>query len=156
MHMLSIRGRHNGRAALIPAAIIDAARYRRHRDAAAPVLSGVVAYRALIDTGATSTMISMRVMEEMALEPVTKIPFHSLDGITYRQACLFNVALYDGMRLDDIGRDRPSASRIHICTKLVTGGVLDTGASFDVLIGMDIISTWTLTFSKDGAFEVVL
>lgn len=151
--MPCIRGNHNGRAALIPAAIIDAGKYKRHKEASAPLLTGVKPYRALIDTGATSTMISGRVKDDLSLQPVTAIPFHSLDGLTYRPACLFNVAFYEHLTIENMDQMQQSSSKIHICRKMVTGGLLDNGASFDILIGMDIISTWNMKFSNDGTFE---
>ena len=154
MPMPCIRGNHNGRAARIPVAIVDAARYKRHKEAAAPVLAGVKPYVALIDTGATSTMISGKVVSELSLQPVTAIPYMSLDGLVYRKACLFHVALYESLTVENLQRYGSEPYKIHICRKEIIGGILNDGTSFDVLLGMDIISTWELHFYSDGHFEL--
>ncbi len=65
-----IEGKHYGRAAIIRLAIIDAARHKKHKQSWNPVLDGVLPYSALIDAGATSTMVSRNLVEEMKLQPV--------------------------------------------------------------------------------------
>src|SRR5271156_4765326 len=90
-----IQGNHGGRAALIQVAIIDAARHREHRQSQKPILEGVKPYTALIDTGATSTMITTKVVQELSLEPVGMLQFHGLDGLTWKMGYLFHVAFYD-------------------------------------------------------------
>ena len=75
-----IHGEHNGRAAIIDIAIIDATRHRDHKQSRNPVLSGVRPFKALIDTGATSTMISKRLISELRLEQATVLPYRNKDG----------------------------------------------------------------------------
>ncbi len=43
--------------------------------------------------------------------------------------------------------------RLLVCAKVINGGEITNTPSFDVLIGMDIISTGTLTVSKGGSFS---
>jgi hypothetical protein len=143
-------------------AIIDAARHREHRQSRSPVLEGVSPYDALIDTGASSTMITSKVVRDLKLEPVGKLQFHGLDGRTWKPCYLFHVAFYDTsdndtMRLDDgdqhVFELANPISRIHVCTRAIQGGELPTLPSFDVLLGMDVLATGELWFRKSGDFR---
>ncbi len=160
--MPCIQGKHYGRAALIDVAIIDAARHREHKQSQRPVLAGVKPYTALIDTGATSTMITTKVVQELKLEPVSSLPFYGLDGLTWKMGYLFHVAFYDvldwaGLNLDDgdqhVVELANPLNRLHVCTTAITGGEISRGQSFDVLLGMDIISTGDLYFRKSGDWQ---
>jgi hypothetical protein len=72
-----LHDQHDGRAAIIEVAIVDAARYHGHKESRHPILRGVKPYKALIDTGATTTMITERVVDELHLQPVNKRLWHS-------------------------------------------------------------------------------
>src|ERR1700677_3927017 len=87
-------GTHDGRAAFIEIAIIDAAKYRKHKQSKRPILRGVKPFKALIDTGATTTMITTKVVQELHLQPVTKRLWHSSEGDIWRTAYLFQLAFY--------------------------------------------------------------
>jgi len=41
---------------------------------------------------------------------------------------------------------------MHVCAKVITGGEIEDQDSFDVLLGMDVITTGNLTISVDGTF----
>jgi len=41
---------------------------------------------------------------------------------------------------------------MYVCTKVIVGGEIDNQPSFDILLGMDIISTGTLMIRNDGVF----
>jgi hypothetical protein len=82
--MPSILGVYNGRAAIVTVAIIDAAKYRGYRDSNGSVLTGVAPFKALMDTGATSTMIASRVVAHAGLQQVNKLSFAGLGGLTWR------------------------------------------------------------------------
>jgi hypothetical protein len=142
-----IQGHHNGRAAVTPVTIIDVAKYIEHKTSKSHVLKGAKPFLALIDTGATSTMIAPRVVAALGLEQVNRIRVAGLGGVSSRPAYLFHVAFYDRPPFgpDDI-------SRIHICTREINGGELTDEHSFDVLLGMDILSTGDLHLSTDGSW----
>lgn len=150
-----IQGRHNGRAAYIDIAIVEAARYREHKESRQPVLRGIRPFRALIDTGATSTMITRRVVALLGLQPTTKLRYRNKDGDIWTTAYLFHVVFY-GKTLPmpgDSEEDGESLiSQTHVCTKVITGGEIEDQDSFDVLLGMDVISTGNLTINVDGTF----
>src|ERR1700736_630926 len=63
-----IQGAHDGRAATVTIAIVDAAKFKEHKQSENPVFQGATPCRALIDTGATSTMIARRVVEKTGLQ----------------------------------------------------------------------------------------
>lgn len=43
-------------------------------------------------------------------------------------------------------------NNMHVCAKVITGGEIEDQDSFDVLLGMDVITTGNLTISVDGTF----
>ena len=106
-------------------------------------------YTALVDTGATVTMITSSVAREMGLQPRGKMPMHGISGIQHHNAFLFHVGFAgDPVPLSEVQVVDPDPDKtwykVHLCTKLVMGGELPDNGSFDVLLGMDIISTGTL------------
>jgi hypothetical protein len=149
-----LHGRHEGRQAILEIAIIDAAKHREHKQSSNVVLRGVKPFKALIDTGATTTMITTRVIEELQLQPVNKRLWHTEHGDRWRPAYLFHVAFYgETVAMGDSEEDGASqVNRIHICTKIINGGEINNEPSFDVLLGMDVICTGILTVSHDGTF----
>jgi hypothetical protein len=158
-----IQGKHDGRAAITRVAIIDAARYREYKQFRQIAIKGAKPYSALIDTGATSTMITSRVVQELNLQPVGKLPYHGLDGLTDKIGYLFHLAFYDSSEsflpiFDDGDQHITSADNnrtIHVCTKPVIGAELETLPSFDVLLGMDILTTGDFNMDRRGYFKFV-
>jgi predicted aspartyl protease len=144
-----IQGLHNGRAATIQIAIIDVAKRIEHKESNDPVLKGVKPFRALIDTGATSTMIASRVVAQLGLQQVNKLPFDGMGGISWRRAYLFHVAFYEAPPSEDSAL----VSKIHICRKTINGGELSDEHTFDVLLGMDILTTGHFRVDRDGTFS---
>jgi gag-polyprotein putative aspartyl protease len=148
-------GSHDGRAAFIEVAIIDAAAYHQHKQSGRPFLRDVKPFKALIDTGATTTMVTHKVIREMGLIPVNKRLWHSSDGEVWRTAYLFQVAFYgETIPIGDSEEDGISAiSNLHVCKSVINGGGIDDEPSWDVLLGMDIISTGILTIDKGGSYS---
>ena len=79
-------------------------------------------FRAIWDTGATSTVITPKVVSDLNLKPVTKADAKTAGGSIRADVCLVNLTLPNGVRV--IG--------ISACVLPVTDG--------DALIGMDIIA----------------
>lgn len=102
-------------------------------------------------------MITSRVVSELNLEIVNKKLFRIADrGEDWRPAYLFYVAFFGAAVADgDSEEDGVSTlvNRIYRCTKEINGGAIKDEDSFDVLLGMDIISTGTLTIAADGMFR---
>ena len=143
-----IQGAHNGRAAVTTIAIIDAAQYSEHKTSNESILKGAVPFKALIDTGATSTMISRRVVTRLNLQPVTKLKFSGLGGDTWRNGYLFHIAFY----ISPPSRNTET-SKIQILKNVINGGELTDEYTFDVLLGMDVLTTGDLHIAKDGTFR---
>ena len=146
--MPSIQGIHNGKAVIVTIAIIDAAKYKEHKEAGAPIIKGVQPLRALVDTGATSSMIATRVVTQLGLQQVTKRQYACLGGVIWRPAYLFHVAFYE-----ETPGQIETPSKIHTYRKAIIGGELSDEPSFDVLLGMDILATGDLHVGKDGTFS---
>lgn len=146
--MPSIQGNHNGKAAIIMVAIIDCARYEAYKETGTPILTGVTPLRALVDTGASKTMIATHVAAQLGLQPVNKLQFGGLGGVTWRPGYLFHVAFY---------AETPDASnapsKIHIYRRIINGGELSDEHTFDVLLGMDLLTTGKLIIDRNGTFS---
>lgn len=162
--MRYIQGRHNGRAAIVQVAIIDAAKYREHKQSQKPLLTGTTSYSALIDTGATRTMISRKIVEELSLAPVSKEQFHGVSGPVQVLTYLYHVAFYDTTFKNSLHGDdgdqhmaehqSPAVNKLLVYTKTISGGEMAGKQSFDVLLGMDVITTGCLIVDKDGTFSL--
>ena len=108
-------------------------------------------FRALIDTGAQKTMISPTVVRRLNLTPRGKILVSGVGPTAhYHNGYFFHVAFI--VPLVSPGAAIPSGgavsvpAMVHINTQVVYGGEIhSTGGTFDVLLGMDILSTGLLT-----------
>ena len=89
-----VNGRHDGRTVITPVAIIDVSKREQQRKSREELLEGVNPYKALIDTGATSTMLSNKVISDLGLIPVGIAKFQGIHGVRTRVVYLFRVAFY--------------------------------------------------------------
>lgn len=80
-------------------------------------------YTAIWDTGATNTVVSNRVVEEMKLVPVGKVEVSTANGKTLTNKYIVTLELPNHLTINDIE---------------VTGGNL--GDNVNLLLGMDIIT----------------
>jgi hypothetical protein len=108
-------------------------------------------YRGLIDTGAQSTCISRKVVEELQLAPIGRIPIRGVSGIRDHNFYLFRV----GFEFEAPSR-QPGVKQVtvHIVESPITA--VELGAEdgdFDVLLGMDIIGLGSLKIDGDGSFS---
>ncbi|MSP03157.1 MAG: hypothetical protein EXR07_19235 [Acetobacteraceae bacterium] len=142
--MPSIQGKHNGRAAIVTLAIIDAANYRNHRASGQQVLKGAVPFQALIDTGATKTMIATRVVTRLNLQLVNKLDFVAMGGISRGNGYLFHVGFYQSPPVSET-----ETSNMRVFTRAINGGELSDENTFDVVPGMDVITSGRLSIDKD-------
>ena len=89
-------------------------------------------YTALWDTGATGTVITERVVNELGLEPITRTIVYNAGGSRTSGVYLVNVKL---------------PNNVGIANVRVTDGVL---GEIDVLVGMDIISKGDFAITNYG------
>lgn len=117
--------------------------------------------RALIDTGATTTCISKQLATILRLQPVGKVPVHGVAGIVYHNSYLFSVAFPFNLPPNASlppGVQQSSgniATQLHLLDKVLQGCEFDGGSKpkFDVLLGMDVISTGSLVVQGNGTFS---
>ncbi len=103
-------------------------------------------------------MISPKVVETMGLIPTGKIPFGSISGEKWHNAYLFHVG-FEGEPVPlsevQVADPDPAArwAKVHVYKPIIKGGELPHGTGFDVLLGMDVISTGKLEIDQNGHFS---
>lgn len=107
--------------------------------------------KALIDTGAQGTSITLQAAEKLKLEPTGLIRVHGFGGPKDHNCYLFKVGFVD-LRESEIGVQSP---RFHIVDSEIQGAEFDCGpdGDFDVLLGMDVLSIGTLTVAHNGKYK---
>jgi len=99
-------------------------------------------------------MITKNVVSFLGLQPVTKVPYATWSGRIWTPAYLFHV-VFPGPVVplsSDEEESESLVSNMRVCTKVITGGEIENQDSFDVLLGMDVITTGNLTINVDGTF----
>jgi Aspartyl protease len=123
----------------------------------APVIHNPPVFRALVDTGAEVTMISPNVASTVGLTPIGQIPIQGVGHtMTYHNAYLFHVAFV--VPLAQMGPLIPAGGGVDTMIFMqpgpVYGGeITSSGDHFDVLLGMDVISTGSLAVEGNGTFS---
>jgi hypothetical protein len=107
-------------------------------------------YRALIDTGATRTCISRQIVERHELEFRTKVLVQGADSMPARRpAYAFSLGVYC-QTADRLG----DATTLYVLPHELVAPAFLERAGFDVLIGMDFLSTGKLIIDRqDFSFE---
>lgn len=97
-------------------------------------------------------MISPDVVTRLSLNPIGKIPVRSAGGtVVHHDGYLFNVAFI--VTNPTIG-GQIGGSLLYTLGKPIWGPeIRSTGGSFDVLMGMDVISSGSLKIEGDGTFS---
>lgn len=101
----------------------------------------------MIDTGATKTCVTRTAVEQMGLQPFTRVLVATPNGLERRKAYAFQVGF-----LDEGDRTIGAARAPYVFPDPVTGADFVKNSNFDVLIGMDILSRGRLVF-EHGQFE---
>ena len=93
-------------------------------------------------------MIASRVVAQTGLQQVNKIQFSGLGGTTWRPGYLFHIAFYESppATITEI-------SKIHVLRREINGGEMLDEHTFDVLLGMDVLTTGELLIDKSGVFR---
>lgn len=108
-------------------------------------------FKALIDTGAQATCITSNAAAKVGLLPIGKVPIRGVSGLQYHNNYLFKVGFAFGA-VDEQNALR--AANVHVFDKLIEGAELNFSSSqFDVLLGMDIISSGSLKIEGDGTYS---
>jgi hypothetical protein len=123
----------------------------------AAVIQNPPIFKALVDTGAEVTMISPDVASKVGLTPIGQIPIQGVGHtMTYHNAYLFHVAFV--VPVVNMGQPLPAGggadSMIFMQPNPIYGGeITSSGDHFDVLLGMDVISTGSLAVEGNGTFS---
>lgn len=104
-------------------------------------------YVALIDTGATRTCITQRVISRLSLEAKTKLLVASATSAPERRRAYgYSLGLFCSDEHDE-------AKTLYVIPhEFVAPWFADNG-NFDVLVGMDILSQGRLVFESNGSFS---
>jgi len=123
------------------------------------VPSNPVIANALVDTGATTTGISANCAVRAGLTPIGRIPIHGVGGTVNQNSYLFHVGFPFAFPPGVLAPNHPPPSagqqqlQVHILDKVIHGCEFHAPPTFEVLLGMDVISTGTLVIQGDGNFS---
>ena len=106
----------------------------------------VTLYNALIDTGASCTCISAKVCTDLKLTPIGKQTVGGVHGKSAANQYQFQVAVPFGQ-----GQVNPSGtSNVSFFIRSTVGVEVVPSASFDILLGRDVLCMGSLTLGYDG------
>jgi Aspartyl protease len=111
---------------------------------------------ALVDTGAQKTMISTRVVRTLGLQPQGMIPIQGVGpNVTHHNGYLFHVAFTIPLIApgQQIVPGSPIPVMMFIHPTAIYGAELTSTTGFDVLLGMDILSSGSLKVEGSGHFS---
>jgi hypothetical protein len=107
--------------------------------------------QALVDTGATITAISKRLAGALGIQPIGKTPVHGAGGLVNQNQYLFHVgfpfAMMGQPTLPGLPAPQPGQVTVNaqVLQKVIQGVEFNNAsAPFDVLLGMDVISSGSL------------
>jgi len=107
-------------------------------------------YQALIDTGASSTCLSAKVVSEAGLVPTGKTMMQGATGASATNQYSFGVGFPFNQRVEPSG-----TATFDMEVKAVQGlEFASAGGAFEILLGRDIICQGVLTLSWDGHFSL--
>jgi hypothetical protein len=105
-------------------------------------------YMALIDTGASSTCISQKVINDLSLSPIGKVQAGHAQDIGPANQYQFQVVF-----AFPVGAPTPAGvTQTQLMPMLVTGieFIPQPGSAYDVLLGRDILCRGVFSMSFDG------
>jgi hypothetical protein len=107
-------------------------------------------YMALIDTGASSTCISQKVVSDVGLNPTGKMPVVGVHGSTPTNTYQFTVGF-----IIPQGQD-PTGALVANITLFPVDGIefANTGCGFDVLLGRDVLCRGQFSLTFNGQFVI--
>jgi hypothetical protein len=126
----------------------------------APYIGQSVGFQALIDTGATTTGITSKLAGIIGLQPIGKVPIHGVGGVQHHNSYLFYVGFpfaFPPGTPSQPGLPPPALGQIQgnvfILQKVIQGCEFHSGpANFDVILGMDVLSTGSLIVQGNQTF----
>ncbi len=114
-------------------------------------------YKALVDTGAMGTCITKKVADELGLVSSGSFSIMGVSGASVHEFYVFHVGFVIALPNTDSPETKnppQDFADTHINNRIIDGAELilpDSG--FDVLLGMDILSTGSLAIEGNGTFS---
>jgi hypothetical protein len=102
-------------------------------------------YTALLDTGATASWISRKVVDRFGLSSVGKKPVVVATEIRQRPAYVFRLGL--------LGEGQPATAIPFVFAETV-GFMIDQASGFDVLLGMDVLAETDFSMARSGSWTL--
>jgi hypothetical protein len=145
-----ISGRHNRRQVVFEIAVVGVSRetedYVTGGLTSLSVLSETL--KALVDTGATASSITPAAAQRLRLRPAGKRDIITGNGQRRSRFYEFQVAL-----IGDQVHGASGAPSFYVLPEMISGNEFNAdGLSFDILLGMDVISQGDLIIRRDGSF----
>jgi Aspartyl protease len=146
-------GRHDKRQIFLNVAIVDASTMQVAQNGT--TLPHVEMFKALVDTGASGTCITPQTAAKVGLSPIGKVPVQGVGGIKYHNNYLFYLGFTVLLPTAAIAAavSPPIAGQLYLLPNPIQGAEIDAGGMFDVLMGMDVISSGSLKIEGDGTFS---
>jgi hypothetical protein len=104
-------------------------------------------YNALFDTGASATCISPRIVKDVGLTPIGKVNMISASHVVAANQYIFCVGFPIGMQQQPTGT---VSGALNVFENITGLEFQPAGATYDVLVGMDIIARGVLTLDFQG------
>jgi hypothetical protein len=114
-----------------------------------PVPKSFVPCWTLIDTGATITSLSKRHVAVLNMQPIRKSPIRGVGGTKLHDVFQFRIA-FPPQNWAILPRENPAA--LIVREEPIQGCDFEGAGDFDIILGMDIISTGCLTVRADKTF----
>jgi len=162
--MPCIWGQHNSSQLILPFAILPV----QGQSPALPVEgqppaqgAPAVLFKGLIDTGATTSLISTAIANQLNLQPIGRVPVHGVGGIQHLNSYLFMVgfpfAFPPGAPLPaGVAQPAPGMQpvQLHVLSQPIQGcEYRGQTSAFDAIIGMDVLRTGSLVVQGNGTFS---
>ncbi|WP_424947549.1 hypothetical protein [Candidatus Spongiihabitans sp.] len=115
--------------------------------------SPIPRFKALLDTGAQKTGITSAAAAKMSLSPSGMVRVHGVAGEQKHNEYLFRVGLFLDGAIKVIDDKSLLSSPLSFLNKDIEGVEFNSSGGFDVLLGMDVISTGSLKVEGNGTFS---
>ena len=138
--MQSVSGRHDGRRILLQVAVLGSDN---------PADLTFVRATALLDTGATSSALSPRIVKQLALQPFAKRPLLVATEERLVDYYLFRIGLFETQYVS-----QPYDTTLPYVFTETEGFRLRDSQTFEVILGMDVIGQCDLTIGRNGAWAL--
>ena len=118
-----------------------------------PLPKGMRPYKAMLDTGASSTCISSKVAQELNLQAIGLGEMISASERTAKKKYLFAIGVTTIHKVNPMGQSAEGS--VHMFMPPIEGLEFhrDETTKFDVILGMDIIMRGSLKLDFDGHFS---